>query len=266
MTRSIARLDCDSIDSTYESFESLFEVTKAELEAVFKGLDLDKYASENPHAYLSADEIVFRHLKDHCKPRREPVEICWFHATRTTESNRFAEGISALQDMKEPIWRFLFSLASASNWIDELSWQRFRSEVETKYSSQSAGLYGMKIADSFHWGPYAFLVRDVALHSKEIGGQDYLRSPEIVEDICRCFLEQYGKNLLEKFRQHTKPCIVKFIDSGPGPGAIRVAAYYLHSMLWKQPLSHLLMYSFDGKGKPVPHGHIERIDFHNDEN
>ncbi|AWI03207.1 hypothetical protein [Clostridium drakei] len=39
------------------------------------------------------------------------------------------------------------------------------------------------------------VVKDAAFSSEEIGNHDYLKIPEIVEDICVCFEKIYGINL-----------------------------------------------------------------------
>jgi hypothetical protein len=76
----------------------------------------------------------------------------------------------------------------------------------------SAYHYRMKAPNPLHWGPYAILMRECAVRSKEMGCHDYLRTPEIVEDICRAYVLESGVDLAPAYHAATTPCVVKFSD------------------------------------------------------
>ena len=61
------------------------------------------------------------------------------------------------------------------------------------------------------------------LGSQDIGNHDYLRTPEIVEDICITFDELYGTNLMPVFLKATEPCIVSFRDPQSVPYYLGIA-------------------------------------------
>jgi len=66
---------------------------------------------------------------------------------------------------------------------NKIEWERF---VNSSVSFQ----YNLKTSSSIHWGPYAMLVKEIGFN--DVGNHDYLRVPEIVEDICLSFQQQYG--------------------------------------------------------------------------
>ena len=118
----------------------------------------------------------------------------------------------------------------------------------------------MKVSNSLHWGPYALLTRDHAFKSKEIGNHDYLGGPEIVEDICFCFAEKHGFDLLAAFLKRTKACIVKFFD-GPRDGCVDTAVYHLYKAHWGHHCSMQCNTCYDGKGIPVSPARIMKVEF-----
>jgi hypothetical protein len=80
--------------------------------------------------------------------------------------------------------------------------------------------YNLKTSGSIHWCPYAMLVKDIGFN--DVGNHNYLRVPEIVEDICLSFQQQYGVDLLQRYLNNTKSCIVKFYSNN-------IKEYYLYS-------------------------------------
>lgn len=42
-------LDCETIDSTYESFEQILGVGRSQLESVFESVDVENFCRDNPY-------------------------------------------------------------------------------------------------------------------------------------------------------------------------------------------------------------------------
>ncbi len=163
-------LDCESIDSTYNSLSQILGVERKTLEVFFANLDIehycDKYGLPGPaNEFIlsltakSLDLDISKSLFD---------RTCWFHLTRTFPGNKFEQGILPLGEMINSIWDFLFTLIKDK--ITNKEWLDFRFQVENNYPNHLAYLYRLKAKDSFHWGPYAVLVRDIAFVASKIGG------------------------------------------------------------------------------------------------
>ena len=127
--------------------------------------------------------------------------------------------------------------------------------------SRCAERHRIKVRDSHHWGPYGVLTRDVAFKAQEVGNHDYFRAPEIVEDICGCFEDGFGVNLLDRFVRSTKPCVVKFIDKETRSDCLPAAVYYLYTVWRGDKLSDQCSTCFNGKASPIPRDRILRVEF-----
>lgn len=248
-------LDCENIDSTYESLEQILGTTRAQLESVFESVDVERFYSDNPHHPDPPEHLVLSEVRKVTTLPGRYDRTCWFHLTRTTATNNFEHGILPLDQCKDVIWDFLYSLARKRVSAEE--WGEFRRDMG---ASHYAYLYGMKVSNSLHWGPYALLTRDHAFKSKEIGNHDYLGGPEIVEDICFCFTEKHGFDLLAAFLKRTKPCIVKFFD-GPRDGCVETAVYHLYKAHRAHQCSMQCNTCYDGEGVPVSPERIMKVEF-----
>lgn len=93
-------------------------------------------------------------------------------------------------------------------------------------------------------------MREVIAHAKSVPVHDYLSSPEIVEDIARCY-EGPG-DLQSRFVAATKPCIVKFRNPRFEVGAIRSAIWYVFSKLRDNKVTSNSAWAFVGEGMRVP--------------
>jgi hypothetical protein len=150
---------------------------------------------EDNEPNVSPDVFIFSKILEKIKESISFNAACWFHLTRTSPNNKFENGILPLGQVIESIWHFLFKLLENS--FTKKEWNIFRKEIENNYPNHFADLYRTKVQKSFHWGPFAVLVRDIAFRPEESGSHDYFRTPEIIEDICVCFKEKYSIDLLE---------------------------------------------------------------------
>jgi hypothetical protein len=104
------------------------------------------------------------------------------------------------------------------------------------------------------------LAREVGFHPNEHGNHDYFRTPEIVEDICRVYTSFRGVDLLSKYIEQTRPCIVKFHAPGRAK-ELGTALYYLHEHFkHSEPLSSCSI-CFGGEGTGIPPEHILKVEF-----
>jgi len=246
-------LDCESLDSTYKSIESIFGLTRETIDDVFAEPDFDRLQVE--HGLQDEPHLLFERMRSESRASLRFDAVCWFHLSRVPSPESFRNGILPLPDQTNAIWDSLRSLAGKQ--ISDAAWAEFRTQMG---DSHSAFLYHMKLNDPDHWGPYGVLVRDVAFCPTEVSNHDYLDIPEIVEDISLCFAERHGFDLRSAFIQNSKPCIVKFIDEDPHLRCLPPALYYLYSRFHRQCLTLSCNTCFDGRGRLVGPDSIRKIE------
>ena len=227
--------------------------------AILNGFNLDHYYEKHPD-FCGDPSHLFLNLFNKDFKNSSNSKTFWFHATRVFPADHpFKDGVLPLQNIIEKIWKNIFSIAKTK--ISESEWIKFKEDLEKNYSNHFAMLYRLKLNDSIHGGPWAFLVKDLISKTREMGNHDYLRVPEIVEDICICFDEKYNENLQELVFQSTKPCIVKFIDNGLTPLNLGTVLYYLYSCFHKLDFNLYCNNIYDGKGVEVKSEAIYKVEY-----
>jgi hypothetical protein len=238
-------LDCESLDSTYESVQSIFGLTRQAIDHVFASLHVERFYAENRDYPHDAPHLLFERIKAEASSAIRFDAVCWFHLSRVTSPTTFENGILPLGEQVNAIWDLLRTIVGAR--ISDSEWAEFREKMG---DSHSAFLYHMKVKDPDHWGPYGLLVRDIAFSRTNLGSH-YLTIPEIIEDISLCFAEQFGFDLRSAYIRNSQPYIVKFIDENPHPRCLPPALYYLYSTFQGESLSLSCNTCFDGGGKRV---------------
>lgn len=248
-------LDCETEESTERSLSAAFRCMPEDLYDVFDSLDLDLiYASaespdEEPNKYL------LERLSDELNRPELPEQVSWFHFTRTLPGNEFTEGLLPLGKVLPQIWKLLIDTAPSAEIARELQ------------SMQKNGVsdfqYNLKAPDSFHWGPFAYLVPEIALHSQSLSQHDYLGMPEIVEDICNGLNESAGFQLFDHFRELLKPCIVKFVNNAHdrGQDTLETACAYLYGCRKREGPSSSWITCFDAGGETISASAIASVRF-----
>jgi hypothetical protein len=250
-------LDCESVGSTYNSLEEILGVRRQDIDNAFASIgDFDTFYRENPNYPDSPDELLLRTITGTPSPTFSFDRVCWFHLTRTFRSNSFCRGVMPLGQQVNEIWEQLYALLPGT--FLKAEWANFRQNMG---SSHYAHLYGMKVGDPYHWGPYAVLIRDVAFRAHETRYHDYLHIPEIVEDICMCFEERYSFGLKQAFINSTRPCIVKFWDGESQSSYISPALLYLFDNFHANGFTDMDNTCFDGKARVIPQERLLSIAF-----
>lgn len=243
-------LDCQTVTSTYESLELIMNVSQSDIDGFFDDTgDLELYYKKHPRCDDSGDELLFKLFQKRFKSSTDFDGVYWFHLTRTYSGASFNEGIMPLGLIIDDIWGFLHSLIEKD--ISKQEWQNFKTNLIVKHKGHGAFLYNFKTSDDLHWGPYAMLVHEVAYCSDEVGNHDYLKIPEIIDDICKSFQEVYGRNLEELFLNNTSSFVVKFIDFETKKSHLEAALYYLYKKHFNEELSIYSNTCFDGGGKII---------------
>src|SRR5713101_3792408 len=100
-------LDCESVESTYDSLESILDVKRSDLEAVFDALDIEKFYQENRHYDKPAETLLLERVTGLISPTVTFDAVCWFHLTRTNPLNAFEQGILPLGQQITALWKYL---------------------------------------------------------------------------------------------------------------------------------------------------------------
>lgn len=243
----------------YNSLATITSIPVEKIKTFLSDFDMDNYYTTHQCPY-PGDNVLLTRFKSKYDTSCNFDATCWFHGTRTSKSNKFERGIFPLKEIIDEIWDFLFSLLD--NEFTEKDWADFRKGLESDLECQHSRSYRLKTKHSFHWGPYAYLIKDILIKAEDITIlHDYLKTSEIVEDICLCFKDCYGYNLLERYNQNTKRCIVKFKSCKVDSRYIGDVLWYLYKFLHKEEIGDECGTSFDGKGNKIPKEDILKVEY-----
>jgi len=121
--------------------------------------------------------------------------------------------------------------------------------------------YQAKAGEPFHAGPYAMLVREIAMHPRKNGNHDYLWLPEIMEDICNGYKQAHGEMLHDELNRALVPMIVKFWSAKYcGDDCIEVALDYLYRTAHDRASFRIPNTCFEGENKAIPPEQILRVE------
>ena len=258
----MAVLDCSTRESTIDSLVRILDIDRNSLHRAINDFYYYDYIQSHPWPVSASDqktgEGILLALKKTVNP--SVIEYAnYFHVTRCSDPSIFFDrGLQPLGEVLNDIWTFLFGLLR-----DELSleeWNLFRKESETT-NLWNCDNYKSKIQDrSVAEGPFGFLIREIAFNPSPCSNVDYYRmGSEIVGDICNCFEGYYSLDLLKRYLEATKSCIVKFRALNKA-GAVETALYYLYLYYHKMEFDDFLNCCFDGKGKTVEPDAIEEVE------
>jgi hypothetical protein len=241
-------IDCETTLTLKNTLERITGVSIIETLKFLEHFPMKDYFPDDPcmQSYPDTqDKLLLKCFKENFKVSFEIDITNWFHLTRVKSSDVFENGIIPLNLIVEEIWAFLQSLSG----ISVREWEAFRILVETNKSNtggnivHSASQYISKINKTFSAGPHGILIKDNAFKASELRRHDYLKIPEIVQDICRCYSEySYGysdnKVLEIKYVEVTKPYIVKFRHIGGQSCHIGNMLLYLYSTIHNEQIDH----------------------------
>jgi hypothetical protein len=236
-------LDCESKESVFNSLCKGFICTHDSLKNILLELDIEKIYHDNwKNIDIPSDEYLFNYVTKRLGNHKPLKEVNWFHLTRTTKENEFTDGIIPLGASLERIWPTLINIAPDAVMKNNLKL--------LKENGVPNSLYQMKHNDSFHWGPYAVLVKETAFRSSI--QHDYLGMPEIIEDICNGYEEKYGESIINIYKSSLVPKIVKFkSNKRVDTGCIEAALYYAYEAARGDLPSSNCITCFDSEGVKI---------------
>jgi hypothetical protein len=133
----------------------------------------------------------------------------FFHGVRTVDPTRYRrDGLLPLDQALEAMWGDLRHVGG--DLLDDAQFAELRRRVELGEPGHNATLYRDKTGHPMHFGPWAVLVREDLMRTAELSNHEYLRVPEIVEDIAISAQELFDVPLLAAYEAAARPCIVVF--------------------------------------------------------
>ena len=250
-----ATLDCENYDSSIKCLADAYAAKISDVEVFLSALDLEKEYRTRKISVPSDEYLAGLFQSRFGRPVHVWNTICWFHLTRVPANTDFAEGILPLRLALEKIWRALISVQDDARKKAILESLRDKGVPDFQYKH--------KVGVALHDGPYAILVRESAFHSAAIGNHDYLKMPEIIEDICNGYEQDTGECIFDEIANAFKPCIVKFEESDLADDRhlMHVVLYYCWSKCRNEELCHLANTCFDANGRIIPRSAIRKIEF-----
>lgn len=251
------RLDCESRESTKDSVLVAFNCTASDLrEFLVDPSHLSYYEMNWKTIPVDFDRFLFQRACDTLGTPVLPQEICWFHGTRVRAGTTFEKGILPLGAVVPMLQERL---------VAELADPAARSAVLEAFANKGGHSFhfGNKLSHEEHGGPYAILVREVADNANALGQHDYLRMPEIIEDLCDEVHAACGLNLLPVFEERWRPALVKFVAPAGDSGhfALGVAMRYLRAIELNGKPDAGAVWCFDGENQVVPREQILKVQF-----
>lgn len=182
-----------------------------------------------------------------------PSRIHFFHGTRAFEPQLFAQrGLLPLPAILDDLWERMQGLAP------EVPQEAFTALREGLENGRIEALTYKHRFDTRDDGPNGVLVQDVLLDSKSYHSSDFLRIPEIVEDICFAARNELKVDLEPRFDRATTPCVVEFAtEPRDVQNALTAACWYAEAALrGKTAGGDDASCTFSGDGVAVPPGDI----------
>lgn len=201
---------CRSLDTAIETLANWFQCGKNHIVDYLSYNWWEKfetyieYCLEQEDEYCNGcfgDFLYYNINKCYDSLNVSEVRIHWFHGTRCLEKGVYDCGIQPLQEFFPYIKEFLDKLAfenGISFQKGNVDFRHFRNLMFHKFNND-----GDK-------GPCAVLNYDTLINPQKYGFHNYIKSPEIVEDYAYSTYGINGEELLEIYRNITKPAIVEF--------------------------------------------------------
>jgi hypothetical protein len=246
-------LRCPDLDGTLSCLSQIFAVTADD---VARALPAAAAAvAADPDAEL--ERAILPALTDVLgRQPRAPGTIHFFHGTRAFEPDLFARrGLLPLSAVLGELWAQLRALAP------EIAAERFAALREGLEDGRIEALTYKLRVDARDDGPNGVLVRDILMNARAYSSSEFIRIPEIVEDICLAARHELNVDLESRFYEASAPCIVEFAAPPRGSEtALTTACWYAEAALRGQRAVGDSFFNFDGEGAAVPPADIVAVE------
>jgi len=248
-------LNCADGETTLRSLSNAYGCRVKKLRRILKSIDVESiYRKDFDKLDIPPTRYLYNYVEDLLGTPQKTSSRYWFHLTRTTKDNSFCEGIIPLNGILDKLWETLEAIFQDTTVQANLR--------EMKRGGVKNAHYIHKITSEVDQGPFGVLVKESAFHLKRLGHHDYLEFPEIIEDICNDYYQQYGNQIYDEVLAALHPCIVTVkchweADKGCMMGAL----YYAYTYANGKPICGASVIDINCGGRKLPQSEIQCISF-----
>lgn len=242
-------LDCQNEKTALTSVADYFGKSPVIISDLIKTVDFNSLHERVVDDYDYFTDFLFEYFR-----KKFGVgmidEIMWYHLSRSLNPESYCKGILPLNEVLPQLQSDLYCLVK-----DRISNDEWIEICNGKGAGFRRTRFDLKRECKDHYGPYAMLVREIAFNSNQVRNHDYLRIPEIVEDMCMGMENEYGIDLIGKYIEKSTPVITKFrkvvCDHEKDKNYIGTALCYLYCKLNNKRLSLICNTCFCGYGEAI---------------
>lgn len=243
-------LDCENKDSILTSLESIFNTERNKILTVLRNLDINEVYKRSNQEKFGYEHLYDEFLK-YFQLDTKKIKAFWFHNTRVFEGCKFEEGILPLKLVLPRIERLVDDV------VVKLGLDLNKCNATDSY--QISHKYNSNVNN----GPWGFLIRDFALEVPS-GINDYLKLPEMVDDIVRFKYSTWYDAIINQYMKNTIPCIVKFkTDREFNHDKLVYIINYLYNKTNGINLCHNSNTNYSNGGNTITKDDIIRIEYLN---
>ena len=244
-------LDCENFDTCIKSLSEILKLPSRTIVSTLVNINMsDKEFRKG--FYSDPYEFIIDYFKKELNTKTDFKYTCWFHNSRVKKNTDFKDGILPLNLAIEDIESYLEYLAK--------SIPNKKGDISENIYPGSAFHYFTKTRDKMHWGPYGFLIRYAALKKIDLL-HDYLKLPEIVEDLIKSKYSNICSQLEATYLQNTVSCIVKFKTEISSQDLLGKALYYAYLTIHDEELCLECNTCFDGNAEIIAPERIIKIEY-----
>ena len=246
-------LDCETLDSTYESLEAILGLERREIITVLASIEPDTLSAACPEGYPAQWDYLSSLVQKTTRRRAAFDATCWFHCTRTWQ-HAFEEGLLPHSQVQDKVWEFLYGLVKDR--VTLADWNQRQKEV------RSCGLYHLRLKSGrCDDGPWGCLIRESAIEVCRSGMfVNYFDLPELVDNILRGVTLK-GIDLEKEYKAQTQPTIVKFRTDCHQSQLLGTALFYAYSKHHDLGIGESCNRTDGGGGQPIPKEDIVKVEY-----
>jgi len=240
-------LDCESFDSSLKSLEKIYSTSSNDIIEYLGSVDLEKIFKTNKPKDTYGYDYLFECFERIFKTEIKEFEAYCFHTTRIPKGTTFTNGILPLNQIIDEIEEFIDKIAF------DLSLEIIKIDL-TKDNMIDRKLRN----DNSPWGIF---IKDWAFELPS-GIHNYLKFPEIVEDIINFKYPDDCSVLLKEYSQRTVRCIVKFkVPSLIKRERLPRLIYYIYHKVNKLEMECDCAFNYSNQGFKIDQGNIEKVEY-----
>lgn len=240
-------LDCESFSSSLKSLEEIYSSSSSEIIGYLGSVNLEEIFKTNKPKDSYGYDYLFECFERRFKTEIKEFEAYCFHTTRIRKGTKFSNGILPLNQVIDKIEEF----------IDKIAFDLGLEIIKIELTKDN--MIGLKLRNDD--SPWGIFIKDWAFELAS-GIHNYLKFPEIVEDIINFKYPNDCSVLLKEYSQRTVPCIVKFkVPNIIKRERLPLLIYYLYHKVNKLEMEFDCAFNYSNQGFKIDKENIEKIEY-----